>query len=130
MSEPFEELADLDKLVHEPARLAILTGLSACQAADFRFLQRLTGLSKGNLSSHLAKLEAGGLVTIRKQFVGRVPNTTVELSGPGREAVERHWERLERLRDQASHWRPPADAGQGPARSGPQVDSRRPKKTR
>jgi DNA-binding transcriptional ArsR family regulator len=106
--EPFEELAELDKLVHEPARLAILTGLSACASADFLFLQRLTGLSKGNLSSHLGKLEAGGLVAIHKQFVGRVPNTTVELTSAGRDAVERHWQRLERLREQASRWRPPA----------------------
>ncbi|HEY3056658.1 MAG TPA: transcriptional regulator, partial [Thermoanaerobaculia bacterium] len=63
-SQPFERLAGLDRLVHEPARLSILTALSACKSADFLFLQRLTGLSKGNLSSHLSKLEEGGLVAI------------------------------------------------------------------
>jgi len=57
MSAPFERLAELDRLVHEPARLAIMTALSACERADFLYLQRLTGLSRGNLSSHL---EAGG----------------------------------------------------------------------
>ena len=59
----------LDRLVHEPGRLAILTVLSAVADADFVFLQRTTGLTKGNLSSHLAKLEDAGLVTIEKRFV-------------------------------------------------------------
>jgi DNA-binding transcriptional ArsR family regulator len=58
-----EQLA-LDRLVHEPGRLAILTVLSSVSDADFLFLQRTTGLTKGNLSSHLAKLEDGGLVAI------------------------------------------------------------------
>ena len=57
MPAPFEHIAELDRLIHEPARLAILTALRACRTADFLFLQRLTGLSNGNLSSHLAKLE-------------------------------------------------------------------------
>lgn len=70
MKPPFEELASVDRLVHEPARLAILTALAACASADFLFLQQLTGLSKGNLSSHLAKLEQAGLVGVSKQFVG------------------------------------------------------------
>ena len=46
MPEPFEEIAGLDKLIHEPARLAILTALSACRKANFLYLQRLTGLTK------------------------------------------------------------------------------------
>jgi len=105
MPEPFQELAGLDRLVHEPARLAILTSLGACSSADFLFLQRLTGLSKGNLSSHLAKLEEAGLVVVTKRFVGRKPTTTVALADAGRSAVERHWQELERLRGQALAWR-------------------------
>ena len=61
--------------MHEPGRLAILTVLSSVSDADFLFLQRTTGLTKGNLSSHLAKLEDGGLVTIEKRFVRKKPNT-------------------------------------------------------
>ncbi|MBA2287262.1 MAG: transcriptional regulator [Ktedonobacteraceae bacterium] len=98
MSKPFEELAGLDKLIHEPARLAIMTALSACSSADFTFLLQLTGLTRGNLSSHLAKLEQAGQVTIEKRFVARMPNTLVSLTDAGREAIEHHWQLLESLR--------------------------------
>ena len=87
MSAPFERLAELDRLVHEPARLAILTALSACERADFLYLQRLTGLSRGNLSSHLSKLEAAGLIAIEKEFVGKIPTTRVEPTRDGRAAI-------------------------------------------
>lgn len=102
----FTELANLDKLIHEPARLAILTALAACESADFLYLQRLTGLSKGNLSSHLSRLEQAQLVQLSKQFIGKKPNTQVALTPAGREAVNRHWEQLEVLRSYALHWRP------------------------
>ncbi len=98
MSAPFEEATRLDKLVHEPARLAILTALDACASADFRFLHRLTGLTVGNLSAHLAKLEEAQIVTVEKQFVGRIPNTQVAITKEGRAALRRHWRGLQRLR--------------------------------
>ncbi len=106
MAQPFEEMAGLDRLVHEPARLAILTALSAASSADFLYLQRLTGLTKGNLSTHLSKLEEGGLVQIEKQFIGKLPNTVVRLTPKGRTAIERHWQQLENLRKSASKWQP------------------------
>jgi DNA-binding transcriptional ArsR family regulator len=102
---PFEELAALDRLIHEPARLSILTALSACKSADFLFLQRLTGLSKGNLSSHLSKLEEGRLVRIDKAFEGKIPKTTVAMTNEGRKQLERHWNDLERIRKQATKWK-------------------------
>jgi DNA-binding transcriptional ArsR family regulator len=88
----------LDRLVHEPGRLAILTVLSSVSDADFLFLQRTTGLTKGNLSSHLTKLEDGGLVTIEKRFVRKKPNTRVALTDDGRRRTARHWEQLDRLK--------------------------------
>jgi len=88
----------LDRLIHEPARLAILTVLSSVQSADFVFLQRTTGLTKGNLSSHLSKLEEAGLVAIEKLFVRKKPNTTVALTPEGRERTARHWDQLDLLR--------------------------------
>ena len=94
---PDDEL-QLDRLIHEPARLAILTVLSSVKDADFTFLQRTTGLTKGNLSSHLSKLEAAGLVGITKTFIRKKPNTSVALTPAGRERVARHWQQLERLR--------------------------------
>jgi DNA-binding MarR family transcriptional regulator len=106
MSEPFEEMTTLDRLVHEPARLAILTALAACRGCDFVYLQSLTAITKGNLSNHLLKLQEGGLVDIEKGFKGRVPHTTIRLTAKGRAAIDRHWQRLEDLRAAAQAWRP------------------------
>jgi DNA-binding MarR family transcriptional regulator len=106
MSTPFEEIAGLDKLIHEPARLSILTALASCQSADYLFLQRLTGLTGGNLSSHLAKLEEGGLVKLEKKFVDKKPNTQVQVTDKGRKAIERHWVQLEQLRKGSQTWKP------------------------
>jgi DNA-binding MarR family transcriptional regulator len=105
MPEPSEELV-LDRLIHEPGRLAILTVLSSVKSADFVFLQRTTGLTKGNLSSHLTKLEEAGLVRIEKRFVLKKPNTNVELTKIGRERIAEHWDRLDRLKSLS---RPPAE---------------------
>jgi len=96
----------LDRLIHEPARLAILTLLLSCKTADFVFLQRATGLTKGNLSSHLTKLEEAGLVRIVKRFVRKKPNTNVELTELGHTRIELHWEQLERLRAYAATMEP------------------------
>jgi DNA-binding transcriptional ArsR family regulator len=106
MSTPFEQIAGLDRLVHEPTRLAILTALSACERADFLFLQRITGLTKGNLSSHLSKLEAAGLVEIEKRFVDKKTQTLARLTGLGKEATEGYWKEMEALRKSASGWLP------------------------
>lgn len=108
MTGPFQELAGLDRLIHEPARLSITTALEACERANFLFLQRLTGLSKGNLSSHLSKLHEAGLVEIDKAFQGKIPTTTVRLTPAGRQAVRKHWERLDGLRQEATRWHPEA----------------------
>src|SRR3979490_541510 len=97
MSEPSDELI-LDRLIHEPGRLAIPTGLSSVRDADFVFLQRATGLTKGNLSSHLTKLEEAGLIKIVKRFVRKKPNTNVALTQVGKKRIAHHWEQLERLK--------------------------------
>jgi DNA-binding transcriptional ArsR family regulator len=94
----FDRLAALDKSVHEPARLAILTALSACRSAQFRFLQSLTGLTQGNLSVHLTKLAEKGFIEIDKTFDGRYPATNVRLTGAGRKAITEHWRQLDGLR--------------------------------
>jgi DNA-binding transcriptional ArsR family regulator len=100
MSGPRDEL-DLDRLIHEPSRLAILTVLSSASEADFVFLQRTTKLTNGNLSSHLTKLEDAGLVTIRKTFVGKKPHTSVALTKEGRTRTAEHWAQLDRLKNLA-----------------------------
>ena len=98
MPTPFEHLASFDRLVHEPARLAILTALSACDKADFVFLRNLTGLTKGNLSSHLFKLEQGGLVAIEKAFEGKQPITYIALTPEGRDVLKTYWKRFDQVR--------------------------------
>ena len=106
MSRPFEEMSSLDRLLHEPARLAILTALGVCRSCDFVYLQSLTALTKGNLSNHLQRLELGGLVQIEKGFRGRIPRTVVTLTESGREAIDEYWKRLDALRLEASAFRP------------------------
>jgi DNA-binding MarR family transcriptional regulator len=99
MSGPSDDELILDRLVHEPGRLAILTVLSSVKSADFVFLQRATRLTKGNLSSHLTKLEEAGLVQIEKTFVHKRPNTNVALTAVGKERIAHHWAQLERLKN-------------------------------
>lgn len=100
MARPYEEIAQLDKLIHEPARLAIMAVLYACESADFAYLLNATGLTKGNLSSHLYKLHDAGYVEIQKGFKGRVPNTTCWLTRTGRQAFHEYWSNWQELINQ------------------------------
>ena len=102
--DPFEMIRTIDRLVHEPARLSILTALDACRHADFMYLQSLTGFSRGNLSLHLGKLEAAGLIAIEKIFRGKTPVTVVRLTAEGRTAFRTYWRRLEKTRREAKKW--------------------------
>jgi DNA-binding transcriptional ArsR family regulator len=79
-------MSDIDRVIHEPARLQIVALLSGAKEADFVFLQQETGLTKGNLSSHLMKLEEAGYVGIEKTFRGKVPLTIARLTPEGRAA--------------------------------------------
>lgn len=84
---PLKSILDLDRMVHEPARLAILTVLSAAVEVEFLFLLKVTGLSKGNLSAQTQKLEAAGFLKTHKAFRGRVPVTSFKLTAAGRKAL-------------------------------------------
>jgi len=86
-------------LVHEPARLAILVALSACEKADFLFLLNITGLTKGNLSSHLSKLEDARLVEIEKTFEGKTPITYARLTLEGKDALKDYWKSVDKVRE-------------------------------
>ena len=88
-----------DRVVHDPARLMICTALRNCASADFVFLRTLTGLTAGNLSSHLSRLEQAGLVTLDRKVVGRTTRTDASLTDEGRRRVDAHWAALERLRN-------------------------------
>lgn len=102
---PFKEIAHLDKMIHEPARLAIMTALDACTLAEFLFLQELTGLTKGNLSSHLSKLEKAGYVSIDKHFVRqKIPHTTIRITREGRAAISKYWQKIDGIRQKTKGW--------------------------
>ena len=78
---------DLDRMVHEPARLVILSVLASAESVEFKFLESLTGLTRGNLSSHTAKLESAGYVRIHKSFRGRTPFTAFQVTPRGLKAL-------------------------------------------
>jgi DNA-binding MarR family transcriptional regulator len=87
-----------NRLVHEPARLAILTVLSSCDRANFVFLQNATALSKGNLSVQLTNLEQAGLVVITKEIIDKKMRTTVSLSRRGKAEIDEYWKTMDAIR--------------------------------
>lgn len=95
----------LDPLIHETARLTMIAVLNECEVADFNFLLGTTGLTRGNLSAHMAKLTEAGYVEEQKTFVGKVPHTEYRLTGPGRAAYAGYlaaWKQITRPKLQAS----------------------------
>jgi DNA-binding MarR family transcriptional regulator len=89
-----EALGRLDRVIHEPGRLQIVAWLATLEEADFLFLLNETGLTRGNLSSHLGKLEAAGYLSVEKTFVEKIPRTVYRLTDAGRSAFQRYREEL------------------------------------
>ena len=85
-----KDIAALDKIMHEPARLSVAACLYVVESADFVFLQSQTGMTGGNLSSHLAKLDKAGYLSITKSFEDSRPKTTLALTESGRAAFDRY----------------------------------------
>jgi len=88
---------DLDKVIHERMRLAIVSALAATDTIGFNELKDLIGATDGNLSVHARKLEDAGYVTTTKRFEGRVPKTEFRLTASGRRALERYVDHMEAL---------------------------------
>jgi len=80
--------SDVDRLIHEPARLLLMTVLSVVASADFVYLAGQTGLSGGNLSTHLTKLEDAGYISAKKSFVNKRPRTVLKITASGKRAFE------------------------------------------
>jgi DNA-binding MarR family transcriptional regulator len=98
MSNALKRLVEeLDPLLHEQRRLAIVSVLAAVESLTFTELRDTLELTDGNLSVHLQKLEAGGFVAITKQFVGRRPQTTCQLTRAGRKAFAAYLDHLEAI---------------------------------
>lgn len=100
MSEPEQKevdtsfLMEVNRLIHEPARLAILAVLVGCESADFAFLLNATGLTKGNLSAQTIKLQEAEYIAIEKKFVGRTPSTQYRLTPLGKQALAHYSQHL------------------------------------
>ena len=86
MKEQLRAISELDRIIHEPGRLMILALLAALKECDFLYLLNETEMNKGNLSSHLTRLEEAGYVQIEKTYRGKVPQTLVRLTERGRAA--------------------------------------------
>lgn len=90
-------IADIDRLIHEPARLTILAHLYVVESADFLFLTRQTGLTVGNLSSHMTKLEEAGYIKVEKEFLDKKPHTMLRLTDEGRKAFEEYVQSMKQV---------------------------------
>jgi DNA-binding MarR family transcriptional regulator len=102
MHDDLRSLTDLDRLIHEPARLMIMTILYTVEEADFLYLLNETRLTKGNLSAHLARLEEAGYVQVEKSFRGKIPLTVLQLTEAGRKAFEEYRVQLQQLMNHLS----------------------------
>jgi DNA-binding transcriptional ArsR family regulator len=91
-------MTDIDRVIHEPVRLRILSILTGVDVVDFTFLVSTLGLSRGNLSSHMDKLERAEYVEIQKGFNGKIPRTEYRITDSGRKALSDYWEALDRIR--------------------------------
>jgi DNA-binding MarR family transcriptional regulator len=102
MSNDLRSLADVDRLIHEPSRTVILAILAAVESADFLYLQRETGLTKGNLSVHLSRLEEAGYISIEKTYRGKIPLTLCRMTEKGRRAFKDYRQQLRQFVERTS----------------------------
>ena len=92
-------LVNIDQIIHAPARLTVLTYLYVVESVDFVFLKNMTGLTWGNLSTHLSKLEEADYVTIEKKFKGKKPHTMIRLTDKGRAAFREYKQNMQQVLD-------------------------------
>jgi len=90
MTGSLHTLSDLDRVIHEPARLLLVALLSSVESADFLFLLKESQLTKGNLSVHLSRLEEAGYLEVDKTFRGKIPHTEYRLTPKGRTAFDQY----------------------------------------
>jgi DNA-binding transcriptional ArsR family regulator len=95
------QMPEIDRVIHEPARLAIVTVLSSCEEADFLFLERATRLSRGNLSVQLTRLEDAGVIEIDKRIAHKRTLTTAKLTDQGRRTLNAYWDSMRAWRTAA-----------------------------
>ncbi len=89
---------EIDKIIHEPARLRILMILAGLEQADFSFLVTTLNLTRGNLNRHIEKLESAGYLKVKRSFKGKVRNTSYQLTQKGSKTLDQYWENLDAVR--------------------------------
>ena len=96
-NESLQHIAEINKLVHSPARLMILAVLNMIESADFLFVEQQTKLTRGNLSSHMRKLEEIEYIEITKEFVNKIPRTLLRITKKGRSALYEYKKNMEQV---------------------------------
>lgn len=98
-NEHVDKIDEIDPIIHSPTRLKILVVLAEVVKADFTFLALTTGLTRGNLSANLRKLEEVGYVMIEKCFVDRVPQTMIQLTDLGKKSIKSYQADMQTIMD-------------------------------
>ena len=88
---------NINRIVHEPVRLAILKILTSAKEVDFNFLLTVLGVTKGNLATHINRLETTGFIEVKKEFRGKIPHTSYRITKTGRSEFQKYWENLRAL---------------------------------
>ena len=89
---------EIDKIIHEPARLRIMMILVGLEQADFTFLATTLSLTRGNLNRHMEKLESAGYLKVKRSFKGKVRNTSYQLTKKGSTTLAQYWENIDAIR--------------------------------
>lgn len=92
-----EKVSSLDRTIHEPIRLGIISALAVNDSLTFNELKTLLGVTDGNLSVHARKLEDAGFIECRKSFAGRVPRSDYHVTADGRTALEKYLAHMEAI---------------------------------
>jgi DNA-binding HxlR family transcriptional regulator len=100
LNSELQPIQDINRIIHEPARLIILSVLNAVEEADFKFLSIATSLTKGNLSRQATQLEEAGYIQIHKHYKGKIPATSYRLTDSGKTAFALYWNQLATLGQQ------------------------------
>jgi len=95
-----QSITEIDKIIHEPARLLIMANLYVVDSMDFIFLKNQTQLTWGNLSSHISKLETAGYVNVDKSYKGKKPHTMLSLTEEGRTAFLNYRKKMKQVLDE------------------------------
>jgi DNA-binding MarR family transcriptional regulator len=94
-----QPISNIDRIIHEPSRYMIMAYLYVVDSADFLFLVNQTGMTWGNISAHVSKLEEAGYVAVEKEFLGKKPHTVLKLTDSGRAAFDEYRKNMKQVLD-------------------------------